>query len=429
MIFANGLFAMSEIAIVSSRKARLESRAAEGSKGARAALELANEPTQMLSTVQIGITLIGILTGAFGGATLSTALSKVLKTIPLLAPQSDVLALAIVVAGITYLSLVVGELVPKKMALNNPETIACMVAIPMRFFAKLAMPLVHLLSVSTEMALKLLRVKKPDEPPVTEEEVKDLIAEGTKYGTFEETERDMVEKIFRLGDLKISWLMTPRTQVAWLDTEDTEENNLQVLVESGHSRFPVARGSLDDLLGVVYTKDLLASRLSCQALDVEGAVRAPLYVPKSMKVFKVLEMFKESGTHIAFVIDEYGGLLGIVTLNDIMSEIVGDIEFADAQEEPEIIRREDGTWLLDGMLAIDELKDLFDLDELPGEERDHFQTLGGFILSYLGHIPAAAEYFEWNGLRFEVLDMDRVRIDKVLVTKLPEEKNELDQLI
>lgn len=418
LIIANGIFAMSEIAIVSSRKARLERLAAEGDSGARVALELANDPTQLLSTVQVGITLIGIFTGAFGGITLAKALAVYLQLVPWLAAHSEGISLAIVVSAITYLSLIVGELVPKKMALTNPEAIAATIAVPMKFFAAITLPIINLLTVSTEFVLRLLRVKAPSEPPVTEDEIKILIEQGTQYGTFERAEQDMVERIFRLGDMRVSAIMTPRMQIDWLDIEDPSEENFKILVESNHSRFPVARESLDDIIGVVYTKDLISKGLVSQSIDLEAVIRNPLYVPKSMRAFKLLEMFQQSGMHIAFVMDEYGGCLGLVTINDVLEQVVGDMPSIHEFAEPEIVIREDGSWLLDGMLPVDELKDLFELDELPGEERESYQTLGGFVVSFLGHIPTVAEYFEWSGLRFEVVDMDRIRVDKVLVVRL-----------
>ena len=418
LIIANGVFALSEIAIVSSRKVRLEKRAEAGSRGAKAALELANSPTQLLSTVQIGITLIGIFTGAFGGATLAKALAVYLKSIPLLAAYSDAASLFIVVSGITYLSLIIGELVPKKIALSNPEPIAAFIAIPMGFFSRITAPIVWVLSKSTEAMLALLRVKESSEPPVTEDEIKVLMEQGGEHGVFERAEMDMVERIFQLGDMRVNALMTPRTQVDWLDIEDTAEQNYRVLVESGHSRFPIAKGSLDDIVGVIYTKDLVAKGAMSENLELEDSIRNPLYVPKSMKAIKVLEMFKQTGMHIAFVIDEYGGFLGLLTIKDILEQVVGDLPSIHEHYDPDIVEREDGSWLVDGMLPIDDLKELFDLEELPGEDKDNFQTLGGFITSYLGYIPTAAEVFEWNGLRFEIMDMDRIRVDKVLVSKI-----------
>lgn len=418
LILANGIFAMTEIAIVSSRKVRLERIADEGSRGARVALDLANEPTQLLSTIQIGITLIGIFTGAFGGATLAEELGGYLKEVPVLAPYSGAISLAVVVSAITYLSLIVGELVPKKIALNNPETIAAAIAVPMRFFSKMTSPVVRILSGSTELVLKLLGIKEAKEAPVTEEEIRIMIAQGAKIGTFEKAEHEMVEKIFRLGDMKVRSLMTPKTQLDWLDLEDPDEYNLRMLTVSRYSRFPVGRGSLDEIVGIVYTRDLLANHLKNSTLNIQEVIRQPLYVPKTMRAFTLLEMFKQSGTEVALVIDEYGSLQGLVSLNDILEHIVGDINEPFETDDPEIIQRDNNSWLLDGLLSIEELKELFELDHLPGEETGYFQTLGGFIMYYLGHIPKSSERFDWEGLRFEIVDMDKIRIDKVLVTKI-----------
>jgi putative hemolysin len=417
LILANGVFAMTEIAIVSSRKVRLERLAGAGSRGAKVALGFANDPTTLLSTVQIGITLIGILTGAFGGATIAEGLESYFSSVPALAPYSMALGLAIVVSVTTFLSLIVGELVPKRIALNSPEAIATAISIPMHLFSRVTLPFARVLSGTTALVLRLLGVKESPEAPVTQEEIKILIAEGAELGTFEKTEQEMVEKIFRLGDMRVRALMTPKNQIKWLDIEDPDEHNLQILTESRYSRFPVGRGSLDDLVGIVYTKDLLAKRLNSATLKIQDAVRQPLFVPSTMRAFALLEMFKQSGTEIAIVVDEYGSLQGLVSLNDVLEKIVGDIKEPDETDDPEIIQRDNNSWLLDGMLPLDELKELFQIDRLPGEETGHFHTLGGFIMSQLGHIPKASEHFDWEGLRFEVVDMDRIRVDKVLVTR------------
>lgn len=416
LIFANGIFAMSEIAIVSSRKARLEKHAAAGSAGAKAALELANDPTQLLSTVQVGISFIGVVTGAYGGATLSQELAGYFAAIPLFAGHEHAISLGLVIAIITYVSLIVGELVPKKMALNNPEPIAIAIAIPMRLFAKSFSPLVAILSASTEFALKLLRVKPATDSGVTEEEIKLMLAEGAATGTFEEAERNIVDRVFRLGDMRVASLMTPRTQVSWLDLEESDEYNWTVLTEGRYSRLPVARGSLDDIVGVVYARDLLVSRQDL-SLPIEENVQTPLFVPRSLRAFKLLEQFQQTGTHIAFVMDEFGGMVGLVTLHDILEQLVGELP-EEEDDELHIIKRDESSWFLDGLLPIEEFKELFAIDAMPNEDKDHYQTLGGFITSYLGVMPRTGETFEWAGLKFEIVDMDRMRIDKVIVTKL-----------
>lgn len=417
LILANGLFALTEMAIVSSRKSRLENMAASGSKGAQAALKLTEEPTPLLSAVQIGITLIGILTGAFGGAKLSVFLASILNTIPFLRGYSDAISLAIVVGTITYLSLIIGELVPKKLALNNPEKIATAVARPMSAFVRINRPLVHLLGVSTNMVMKLLGAKPPEEPPVTEEEVRVLIGQGAQHGVFEKSEREMVEKIFVLGDMRVGALMTPRTQIKWLDIEDNDQYNLRIIRNTNHLFFPLARGTLDDIIGVVYSNELLSNYVPGRPLQLEKAARQPLYIPKNTPALKVLEKFQETGIYVALVVDEYGGISGLISLYDIAEHIVGDMPYLGEDEDPDIVARDDGSWLVDGMLSAEELKELLDIDRLPGEERGYFQTLGGFIVSYLGHIPSAADYFVWSGYRFEIVDMDKARVDKVLITR------------
>jgi putative hemolysin len=415
LIFINGIFAMSEIAVVSARKTRLRQWAEEGDAKARAALELANNPNQFLATIQIGITLVGILAGAFGGATIASELAVILSDITWLAPYSRPLSLALVVLVITYLSLIVGELVPKRLALNNPERLAMVIAAPMQVLSRVAYPAVHLLGLSTEFLLRALGMKPSTEPPVTEEEIRALIEQGTQAGMFEEAEQEMVERVFRLGDRRVSAVMTPRTEIVWLDREASAQEIRRTITESVHSRFLVADGSLDNVLGVVHAKDLLAHMLGEQVVNLEATLQQPLYVPESMRALKVLELFKQSGTHIALVIDEYGGIQGLVTPSDILEAIVGDLPEAGEEVEPLAVQREDGSWLLDGMLPVDEFKDLFDLGELPGEDQGIYQTLAGFVVMQLGRIPAASDYFIWEGLKIEVMDMDGNRVDKVLV--------------
>ncbi|MBD2501494.1 hemolysin family protein [Anabaena azotica] len=415
LIIANGIFSMSEMAIVSARKVRLQQLANQGDAKAKAALKLAESPNNFLSTVQIGISLIGILTGAFGGATIASRLAVYVKLIPFLAPYSEAIAFGIVVVIITYLSLIIGELVPKRLALNSPERIASVVAIPMRALAALASPAVHLLSASTDLVLRILGITPSDEPQVTEEEIKILIEQGTEAGTFEEAEQDMVERVFRLGDRPVSSFMTPRPDIVWLDLEDTTEENRQKMTENGYSRYPVCQGGLDNVLGIIPVTDLLARSFRGDALDLTVGLRQPVFVPESTRGLKVLELFKQTITHMALVVDEYGVIQGLVTLNDIMSEIVGDVPSADGEEEPQAVQREDGSWLLDGMLPVEDFFELFGLEEWDFEERGSYQTLGGFVITHLGRIPAATDHFEWQNMRIEVMDMDGNRVDKVLV--------------
>lgn len=416
LMVANGLFSMSEMAVVSARRGRLQEWVEQGNSKALLALELANSPNRFLSTVQIGITLIGILTGAFGGSALAKSLSPYIAQIPALEDSSDGIAFGLVVLLITFLSLVIGELVPKRLALSNPERIATAVAGPMRAIAVVASPVVHLLSFSTEAVLKLLRVDMDsNDPLVTEEEIKVLVRQGTEAGMFEAAEQDMVERVFRLGDQPVIGLMTPRLEIVWLDLNESVETNRRRMIDSTHSQFPVCQDTLDNVLGIAYVTDVLNRSLAGEPIDLATLLRQPLFIAETTHALKVLELFKQTGTHIAMVVDEYGVIQGIVTLNDVMEAIVGDLPSADQSGEVDAIQREDGSWLLDGMLTIDEIKEVFDLDELPGEERGNYQTLGGLIITQLGHIPRSSDHFEWEGFRFEVMDMDGNRVDKVLV--------------
>lgn len=415
LIIANGIFAMSEIAIVSARRVRLEQRAAEGDAASQVALSLADTPNRFLSTVQVGITLIGILAGALGGASLAVPLANLLREIEPLAPYAGGLAITLVVLAITYLSLIIGELVPKRVALNDPEGIARAVARPMRFLSVVASPLVRLLSASTELVLRVLGVRPSEEPPVTEEEIRGLFAQGTEAGVFEQVEQQLVEQVLLLSDRRVSALMTPRPEMTWLDLEAPLEETTRIIIESPYSRFPVARGSLDTIIGEVQAKDILSYILTGKAFEIEPNLLAPLYVPEVMPALEALEAFKQSGRPSALVVDEYGSVTGLITLTDILEAIVGDIPSVDEVEEPEVVQREDGTWLVDGMLPIGEFRELFELPELPGEEQGLYQTLAGFVTTHLGRIPLPADSFQWGDLRFEVMDMDGNRVDKVLV--------------
>ncbi|MBI2877726.1 MAG: HlyC/CorC family transporter [Candidatus Tectomicrobia bacterium] len=418
LIIVNGVFAMSEIAIVSARKARLQQRAEEGNLGARMALELANAPSRFLATIQIGITLVGVLAGAFGGATLAEKLAVALRPIQPLAPYSEAMSIGLVVLGITYLSLVVGELVPKHLALNHAEQVASAVASPMRALSVVAAPFVHLLSLSTEAVLRVLGTRPSSEPQVTEEEIKIMIEQGTEVGVFHPAEQEMVRRVFRLGDLKVEALMTPRTEIVWLDLQDPPEENQRKITTSGHSRFPVAQGSLDNVRGLIHVRDLLARSLTAQPVDLEAVVKPALFVPEGLPALTVLERLKSARSQIALVIDEYGGLQGLVTANDILGALVGDVPSVDGWARPEAIHREDGSWLLDGMLPIDEFKEILHLRELPEEEEGHYRTVGGLVMTSLGRIPSEGDHFDWEGFRFEVVDMDGYRVDKVLAMPL-----------
>jgi putative hemolysin len=315
----------------------------------------------------------------------------------------------------------VGELVPKRLALNNPEQIASRVARPMQFLSRLASPIVRVLTASSAFLLRLLRIKPPAHPPVTEEEVKIMIDQGMQAGVFEEAEHDLVDNIFRLADQKVPQLMTPRPDVVWLDIESPVEEIRRRIINSPYSRMPVCQGTLDNILGVVKARDLLAKILSGEPLDLRATLRQPLYVPETRTGLQLLELFKGSTTHMAMVVDEHGALEGLVTMNDVLETIVGSLPAQPGQAESYAVQREDGSWLLDGRLPIADFKEIFSIDRLPREEEGHYHTLAGFIMTYLGRVPSASDHFVWNGLRVEVVDMDRRRVDKVLVSRLETE--------
>lgn len=419
LIVANGVFALSEMAVVTARKSRLQDWIKKGNRRAKAALELALAPNRFLSAVQIGITLVGILAGAFAGRSVAEWLATYIVDVPMIGRYHEEVSLGLVVIVITYVSLVVGELVPKRLALRHPEAIATYVAYPLRWFTWLSSPMIFLLNLSTDTVCRLLGRSQGGEPPVTEEEIKTLVQQGTAAGVFEESEQDMVEAVFRLGDKTARTLMTPRTQIAWIDLEDSPARIREKIIGSGHSRFPVAAGSLDKVDGIVQAKELLGHILAGYSLDLKALMQQPLFVPRTVTALEVLEVFKKSGQHIALVVDEYGGIEGLLTHHDILEAIAGDIPLDGKPTDPKAVQRHDGSWLLDGMLSVDEFKEIFNLEVLPGEKRDAYQTLGGFVFTSMGRIPSVSDAFEWNGLRIEVVDMDGKRIDKVLVSPSP----------
>jgi putative hemolysin len=427
LIVANGLFAMAEIAVVSARKARLQQRAEEGDSGAKIALELAISPSRFLSTIQIGITLVGILAGAFGGAIIAEQLAPHLNQMAWIAPHGSAVSLFIVVLAITYLSLIIGELVPKQIALNHAERISAAIAPFMRTLSWLGSPLVYLLSISTQLVLRVFGIKPSEETSVTEEEIKLMIEQGTQEGVFEPTEQEMVERIFRFGDRTASALMTPRPDVVWLDPNEPAEEIQKKITADSHTHYPVAEGQIDRIIGLVNSKDLLSQNLSCRPIDLRSVLRPALFIPESMPALDVLERLKQKRTHVAFVIDEHGGFQGLVTTSDILEAIVGDIPLPDETEEADIIRREDGSWLVDGKVLADELKELLQANALPFEDENLYQTLGGLVMAFLGRIPRSGDHFEWSGFRFEVMDMDGHRVDKVLIRSLIQESPPLPE--
>jgi putative hemolysin len=383
LIVVNGIFVMAEMAVVSSRKPRLHQLANEQSRGAQAALELATSPDRFLATTQIGITLIAILTGALGERTLTERLSSRLEQIPRFDGYQETIAFAVVVALITYLSLVVGELLPKRLALASPESIASAIAGPMNVISRLCAPAVHLVSGSTQLLMKALRFRLPEGSPVTEEEIKVMMEQGTEAGVFEETEHDIVKSIFKLGDRGVNALMRPRRDVVWLNLDDPFEENQRKLASSLYSRFPVAQGTLDNVVGIVHTKELLTRCMAGSKIDFKEKLRPPLFVPEGLPALRLLEMFKKSRTHLALVVDEYGGVEGLVTLNDVMEDIVGDVASVDMPEEQQVHQRPDGSWLVDGKVQIDDLKELLNVSNLGEDESTGYQTLGGLVMMHV----------------------------------------------
>jgi putative hemolysin len=420
LMLLNGVFSMSEMAVVSARKARLQQRAANGGHRAAAALQLANSPNDFLSTVQVGITLIGTLAGAFGGATIAAELAQHLSRFPFLATHAEGISITVVVVLISYGSLIVGELVPKRIALSNPERIAAAVAIPMRLTAKLLTPAVKFLSWSSDLVLRILPIKAADDRSVTEDEIKLLIEEGAKAGTIETSEQEMVSGVFRLTDRRVTELMTPRNRMVWLNVQDKPERIQETIVAGAVSRFPVCDGALDRVLGIVHVKDLLIRSLSGAALDLEAALRQPVYVQETARAITVMEKFQKSGIHMALVINEHGGVEGVITLEDLIGAIVGDLPAPGEKEEPWWVRQDDGRWLVAGMTPLFELKELLSTDELPHEDEAGVTTLGGLVMAELGRIPSTGDRFTAIGRSFEVVAMERNRVDQVSISDLPQ---------
>jgi putative hemolysin len=392
LILVNAVLAMSEAALVASRKARLQQQAGEGNKSSALAIKLIEDPNIFLSTIQIGITLIGVLAGAVGGATIAESLAVVLHNIPYISEYSTSIALGIVVLSITILTIWLGELVPKRLGLNSPEKIAQVVAGPMLFLSVVFSPFIKLMSGATNFVLRIMGVNPSTDPPITEEELQVLIDQGTQAGVFEESEQDMVEGVFSLGDQRVYSLMTPRTEIVWLDINDTLEEIRQKVAECSYSRFPVRQDTLESIVGIVKSRDLLVASLFGNEIKLKEFVKPAFYIPETMFASRALEILKEKNTELLLVVDEFGGVQGLLTINDILEEIVGEMEGA----EPQATQRQDGSWLLDGMLEIDEFKEIFDLTSLPHE--NEYETLSGFVMTSLGRVPQSADHFEWHGL-------------------------------
>lgn len=420
LIAVNGVLAMSEMAMVSARRSRLQHMAEKGSPGAARALEFAEQPTRLLSTIQIGITAIGILSGALGEAALSSIVEVYIRSIPELAPYAHEITLTVVVLGITYFSLVIGELVPKRLALQHAEQIAVTMARPMYLLSLLTLPLVKVLSFSTDIILVILRVQRQRSHSITEEEIKVILDQATQEGVFEETEQELVENILRLDSRKVGSIMTPRQDMVFLDINRGDDQNRIILQEHPHWIIPLCDDGLDNVLGFVRTKDLLNRLLQGERPTLSALVTPALFVPNSVSLMQLLEHFKRSHLQTALVVDEYGELNGLVTLNDVLEAIVGDIASEGLDGDPSAVQRADGSWLVDATMDIDSFKELFDLEQLTGEDNGEFHTLAGFIMLQLGNIPRITDGFDYDDLHIEVIDMDRNRIDKVLVTRRTE---------
>jgi putative hemolysin len=417
LVLVNGAFSMSEIAIVSARKSRLQQLANEGSHRAAVALELANSPRRFLATVQVVLTLVSTLAAAYSGANLADKLSEPLSVVPGLQYYHDGIALFLVVLFVTILQVVLGELAPKAIALNQSENMALRVAIPMRWFSKVLTPFVVVLDRATGVLLRVIGSKAETDTGVTGEEIGVMVAQGTEAGVFEVAQQDMMESVIEMHERRISTLMTPRPDIVWLEVDATHSELLGLLTEHPHSRFPVCRGGLDQILGVVHMKDLLADFLENKPMDLAVRAQKPLTIPETISITKALESMRTAATHMAFVIDEYGSLQGIVTLKDILESIVGDLPSPDGDQEPEVVQREDGSWLADGTTGIDDIKELLQVNQLDGEEENTYQSLGGFVMTQLGRIPKVSDHFQVDGFRYEVMDMDGNRVDKVLISR------------
>ena len=420
LIIFNGVLAMSEIAVVSSRKSRLQKLADDGSIGAQSALELSNEPSGFLSTIQVGITTVGILSGAIGEGALADPLTRWFSEFTLLAPYARGVALTLVVVGLTYFSVVVGELVPKRLGLLAPEAIAAMIAPPMNMLARIAKPLVWLLSSSSTLLLQILGARHREDAPVTNDEINVLMEQGAEAGVFHESEQAIVSNVLRLDEQRIGAIMTHRNDIYVLDLDLPEAEIRNCLAESAYTRIVVCRDGLDHIVGILRTADLLKMALSGEKLDVERFLRPPLYVPEGVTTTHLLESFRKARQQCALIVDEYGELQGLVTLTDVLTSIVGELPSSDITEEQDIVERADGSWLVDGGVAIERLKAFIAIEhELPGEDENAFNTLGGLVMFVLGRIPVVADHFDVVGYRFEVVDMDKNRVDKVLLSKLP----------
>lgn len=417
LIGLNGLFAMAEAAVLSSRETRLKTLAQQGAPGADAALDLLDSPNRFLSTVQIGITLVGVLSGAASGATIARIIAEPLHDAPLIGPYVEPLALGVAVAAITYLTLVFGELLPKRIALSNPEAVASRVARPMQQLARVARPAVRLLTLSTQAAFRLLGVRSDGGPPVTEDDIRQLIEQGASSGVLDASERAMAEQVFLLDDIRTSLLMTPRPEIAWLNANATSDVLAGRIADGGHTSYPVCDDELDRVVGVLDVRRWWAAHRGSPAPEITEFLTEPVYIPENALALDALKTIKQQGARMALVIDEFGGIAGLLTPNDLLEAIVGDIPEEGEAPTPGVQQRTDGSWLVDAQLPARELAELFGWAALPGEMAGAVDTVGGYVMAVLGRIPTAADTFEADDLRFEVVDMDGYRVDKVLVSR------------
>lgn len=416
LILLNGIFSMSEIALISARKNRLEMAAKKGNKNAKAALDLANSPNKFLSTVQIGITLIGILTGIYSGDKITTDVQEFIATYEVMAPYSKSIGVGIVVVILTFFSLVLGELLPKRIGLNYPEAIAKAVAVPMKIISQITMPFIWLLTTSTDFLLKIFKIKPTADGKVTEEEIKAIIKEGTEDGEIQEIEHDIVERVFHIGDRKVNSLMTHRSDIVYLSLEDTKEEIKEKVLDELHSVYPVCEENLDSVIGLVLLKDLFVS-FETGKFDLRSITKEPVYLIEQTSAYKALENFKKSKLHYAFVVDEHAFFQGVITLNDILEALVGDASDFD-EDEYKLVANEDGTWLVDGQYSLHDFLTYFDLDEIINDYE--VTTVSGFFITELGNIPTESEKIIWNKLELEALKMDGAKIDKVLIKQYKE---------
>ena len=430
---------MLEMSIVSCHQARLEALSEDGSRSADIVLKLRSNPNKMFSTVQFGITLISLLTGVYGGTAMAEPMSKYIAMVPAFEPYAYTISLTLIVVVITYLTIILGELVPKRIAIDSPEKVACLLARPMLFFSFIGTPLVWFLSASTAVVTKLIGASNPEVLPVTADEIKLLLEQGAEMGAFEKEEPELVERVFRLADMDVSDIMTNRPQIEWVDLEDPEKDIVKEMISFNHLNLPVGRGSLDDFLGIVSVNEVFQKyydgihngrNVSITAL-MEESIHKPTYVPESMDIMKAVHIFREHSVHETAVLDEYGNFSGILTLHDILEELVGIMPAGEAEKVEEankIIQRSANEWLIEGLLTIEEFKNFFHIEEeFPDEEEDLYKTMAGFFTYGIGRIPKETDTYTWENFTFEVMDMDNLRVDKLLVTQHEKPKSEEEE--